>query len=87
MTTTTENTKANVKVVNGIEIPNISFKPAIGESCYVPFPTSKILYGHHIYHSGNESDGHLRDSGLCYPFNDEGRAAAILHAKAMLKYF
>jgi hypothetical protein len=32
----------------------------------------------------NEINNHLRDNNLCYPFTEEGKQAAILHAKAML---
>jgi hypothetical protein len=71
-------------MINGVKVPDISIKPYMGESCYIPFPTSKILYGHHVYHTGNETDSHLSDNNLCYPYTEEGKQAAILHTKAML---
>jgi hypothetical protein len=73
-----------MKLVNGVEIPDISFKPNIGESCYLPFPTSSSLYSRHVYNHSNEITGHLSTNGICYPFTEEGREVAILHAKAML---
>jgi hypothetical protein len=32
----------------------------------------------------NRLTSHLSDNNLCYPYTKEGKAAAILHAKAML---
>jgi hypothetical protein len=75
---------AGVKVINGIEIPDISFKPDIDDHCYIPFPTVSSLYTHHIVNFSNVANEHLSVNGLCYPYTEEGRDAAILHAKAML---
>jgi hypothetical protein len=71
------------KVVNGIEIPDISFKPEHGEQYYIPFPTSTCAYLSSTFYSCEE-DYYRRDNNLCYPYTEEGKAAAILHAKAML---
>jgi hypothetical protein len=77
----------SVKTINGFEIPDISFTPDVGESCYLPDPTSASLYSHHVYRAhrdGIVANKHLSSNGLCYPLKEEGRQAAILHAKAML---
>jgi hypothetical protein len=74
----------NIKVVNGIEIPNISFSPNPGEYCYSPVPIHPDLH-RHLYYCFNEANEHLKNNGLCYPCTEEGKAAAILHATAMLK--
>jgi hypothetical protein len=39
----------------------------------------------HLYYCFNEANEHLKNNGLCYPCTEEGKSAAILHAKAMLK--
>jgi hypothetical protein len=75
--------KHKTKAINGIEIPDISFKPTANEYYYTPMPTHPNLH-HLMNYWSNEINIHLRDNDLCYPFTDEGRAAAILHAKAML---
>jgi hypothetical protein len=72
------------KVINGVEIPDISFKPNEAEACYVASPTRPSLYDQIVYFYPSELNNHLRDSNLCYPYTDEGRQVAILHAKAML---
>jgi hypothetical protein len=72
-----------MKIINGFEIPNISFKPNSGDHCYIPTPTHPYLCMH-LYYCFNETNKHLRDNNLCYPYTEEGKQAAILHAKAML---
>jgi hypothetical protein len=73
-----------VKMVNGVEIPDISFKPKQGEQYYVPSPTYPDLYHSSFFYSC-EVDYYRSINGLCYPFTNEGKQAAILHTKAMLK--
>jgi hypothetical protein len=73
-----------VKMINGVKVPDISIKPNVGESCYLPNPTSASLYSHHVYNDDIIANNHFSDNGLCYPYTEEGRRAAILHAKAML---
>jgi hypothetical protein len=72
-----------VKMINGIEVPNISFKPEHGEQYYVPMPTYPCLYYSSFFYSCEVSH-YRRNNNLCYPFTEEGKQAAILHAKAML---
>jgi hypothetical protein len=74
---------AGVKVINGIEVPDISFKPEHGEQYYIPLPTSTCAHLSSIFYSCEE-DYYRRNNNLCYPFTEEGKQAAILHAKAML---
>jgi hypothetical protein len=69
------------KIVNGVEVPDISFKPVSGEHCYLPVPTHPVF---HIHYCADKADDHLNAFGLCYPLTEEGKQAAILHAKAML---
>jgi hypothetical protein len=71
------------KIVNGVEIPDISFIPDLNEHFYTPYPLHPTLYDRTFY-CGVESDKFIIRNGMCYPDNEEGKAAAILHAKAML---
>jgi hypothetical protein len=72
-----------VKMVNGVEIPDISFNPDSYIDYYTPLPTHPGLY-RHAYYIPNETNVHLSTNGLCYPFTEEGKRVAIMHAKAML---
>ncbi|MCI4437059.1 MAG: hypothetical protein JHC33_09660 [Ignisphaera sp.] len=72
-----------VKVIHGIEVPDITFRPKLNEYYYTPMPTHPELH-HLMNYCSNVINNHLRDSNLCYPFTEEGKQAAILHAKAML---
>jgi hypothetical protein len=74
---------ADIKIINGIEIPDITFKPDLNVHYYTPMPTHPSLH-HLMNYCSNEINNHLRNSDLCYPFTEEGKQAAILHAKAML---
>ena len=72
--------------VNGVEIPDLRFTPKTYEEYYFPSPDSPTLafrtranYAHF-----NAADEHRIEYNLCYPPTDEGREAAILHAKAVL---
>jgi hypothetical protein len=73
-----------MKLINGISIPDITINPSNKEHYYIPFPTHPNLCIK-TYFCGDELDEHVVNNDLCYPSTDEGRAAAILHAKAMLK--
>jgi hypothetical protein len=74
---------AKSKIINGVEVPDISFTPREGESFYIPFPAilnmclRMYCVSHPVY-------GDLAPRGLCYPDTEAGKQAAILHAKAML---
>jgi hypothetical protein len=72
-----------VKVVNGVEIPDISYIPDPHHHCNIPAPTRSALYERLRCYS-NTHVAHISAHGLCYPDTEKGKAAAILHAKAML---
>jgi hypothetical protein len=72
-----------MKSINGVKVPDISFIPSYGDFCYLPVPIIPKLY------IGTQCDNpddisHLVENCLCYPFTEEGKSAAILHAKALL---
>jgi hypothetical protein len=72
-----------MKLVHGVEVPDIAFKPTSGVPFYHPsldcMGLSKIM-------TYNDSPWcqFLSENNLCYPYNEIGRAASVLHAKAML---
>jgi hypothetical protein len=76
--------KRKTKVINGIEIPDITFKPTLNEYYYTPMPNYPELHHLMMDFCSNRLTDHLSANNLCYPYTEEGRAAAILHAKAML---
>jgi hypothetical protein len=76
--------KRKTKLINGIEIPDITFKPTLNEYYYTPMPNYPELYHLMMDFHSNRLTNHLSENNLCYPFTEEGRQAAILHAKAML---
>jgi hypothetical protein len=72
-----------VKVIHGVEVPDISFTPIKGERYYAPAPDYVCLQYTASFYSC-EADTHRIANGLCYPHTEEGRNAAVIHAKAML---
>jgi hypothetical protein len=71
------------RMINGIEIPDISFTPCEGELCCVPSPIIPQMYIR-VYFNTAAADEHRILHGLCYPDTEQGKQAAIMHAKAML---
>ena len=72
-----------MKLIHGVEVPDISFVPDVGEQYYYPLPSDSRFYGFSVIAQCADSD-QRNHFGLCYPFTEEGKQAAILHAKAML---
>ena len=73
-----------MKLVHGVEVPDISFQPKLNENYYYPNPDNPSLKSNTFYSWGSSDDNHRAKHGLCYPYTVEGKEAAILHAKAML---
>jgi hypothetical protein len=71
------------KIVNGVEIPNISYRPKTHHHCNIPSPANPAFY-ENVRCYNNENIAYMSALGLCYPNTEKGKAAAILHAKAML---
>ena len=73
-----------IKLIHGVEVPDISFKPKYNQNYYFP----SINNSRHClltYHKeGDLHDAFRIQYDLCYPETEEGKQAAILHAKAML---
>lgn len=84
--TTKYRRKPKTHTVNGVEVPDLRFTPKIYEEYYFPSPDfpSLALRTRANYAHFNASDEHRIKNGLCYEISEEGRQAAVLHAKAML---
>ena len=71
------------KLIHGVEVPDISFKPKDGEDYYAIDLADKRFCVEFEWRD-DAMDFTLYERGLCYPVTEEGKKAAILHAKAML---
>jgi hypothetical protein len=76
--------KQKTKIIHGVEVPDISFVPEHGESYCFPDPIDSDFFSEGDFSPNSTIDAHLAHYRLCYPDTKEGRAAAILHDKAML---
>jgi len=73
------------KIINGIEVPDISFKPSEHDAYYYPDPAFPTLVFSFPYRfTASENNEFRIKNNLCYPYTEEGKQAAMLHAKAML---
>jgi hypothetical protein len=73
-----------MKLVHGVEVPDISFVPKEDEYYYYPSIEMPAFYGFTYFDTTNINDILKNKHGLCYPYTEQGKQAAILHAKAML---
>jgi hypothetical protein len=74
-----------MKLIHGVEVPDISFHPTDETDYYYPDATGDALFNIATYYDSYSADRFRSANNLCYPRTKEGKAAAILHAKAMLK--
>lgn len=73
----------SIKIINGVEVPDISFKPTKGEVFL--YPSIDCMSLHQIMtYNDNTWCKFLSDNNLCYPYTEDGQCAATLHTKAML---
>lgn len=75
--------KPKVKIIHGVEVPDITIKPSVGDDIYVPATCFDGLVSNPKYYDDRHGRHHV-DMDICYPYTEEGKQAAILHAKAML---
>lgn len=76
--------KPKTHTVNGVEVPDLRFEPKNGEEYWFPdASTEKLVYGT-VYGYESTIDTHRVSNNLCYEPTEEGKQAAILHAKAWL---
>lgn len=72
-----------VKVINSVEIPDITFIPKNKETYIAPALNNNRC---NTYIANLESDFtafHI-DNDLCYPNTEEGKAAAVLHSRVLI---
>lgn len=75
--------KPKTHIVNGVEVPDLRIEPKVGDIYYLADPTeSEFTYEYKA--TGGSFDSMWIERGLCYKNTEEGKQAAILHAKAML---
>jgi hypothetical protein len=71
------------KLIHGVEVPDITFKPTLDEQFY--YPSIECMSFHKLReYSDYGWCKFLSENNLCYPYSDIGKAAAMLHTKAML---
>lgn len=73
-----------VKLINGEEVPDISFRPVEDEHFYMPSTLIPEMFNYTRFHVGGQSSEWLFSNDMCYPFTEEGKQTAILHTKALL---
>lgn len=76
--------KLKTRIVHGAEIPDISITPEYLQSYWYPAPSTDGFCHQTRYAPMSSGDIHRAKHRLCYPYTEEGKQAAILHAKAML---
>jgi hypothetical protein len=72
-----------MKLINGIEVPDISFQPEYAEYYYYP-SLEPDLYNSLPFQNHNKITVFHAVNNLCYPYTPKGKEAAILHTKALL---
>jgi hypothetical protein len=72
-----------MKLINDVEVPNISFHPNDNEYYYYPELT-QFLYDKTFFIKCIDTHEFRSANSLCYPYTEEGKAAAMLHSKALL---
>lgn len=75
--------KSNSHVVHGVEIPDLRVSPKCGEYYYLADPTESEFTYLYLFR-GDTQDNRWAERSLTYQHTEEGKQAAILHAKAML---
>lgn len=78
--------KPKTKLIHGVEVPDIGLdlsKCTERTDFYVPCVRSHKYYVGLAHHAHNNCIRYSQ-TGIAYPYTDEGKQAAILHAKAML---
>lgn len=77
--------KLQTRIVHGVELPIFEFTPKVGEKFY----TANVGLPEFFEEGYRSPKGftytqRMIERGLLYPFTEEGKQAAILHAKTML---
>lgn len=75
--------KPKTHMVHGVEIPDLHVSPEYGTYYYLADPTERDFTCRYLF-NGDTHDSLWFERGLAYQPTEEGKQAAILHAKAML---
>ena len=75
--------KPKTHIVNGAEVPDLRIEPKDGEYYYLADPT-ELEFTYNYEATSDRCDTVWTSRRLCYEHTEEGKQAAILHAKAML---
>jgi hypothetical protein len=75
---------SRMKLIHGVEVSDISFHPTDETDYYYPDTTEADMVSATTYYDKYPADTFRSANNLCYPYTEEGKAAAVLHAKAML---
>ena len=75
--------RPKTKLVNGFEVPNISYVPDVGD-WYFSVNIRTVSPTCAVKNRDNRTDKRIIDAGMAYPRTDDGRAAAKAHALAIL---
>lgn len=77
--------KPKTHTVNGVEVPDLRIDSNKGGSFYLADPTEpEFTFNYLEATKDNIYDSKWIERGLCYEHTEEGKQAAILHAKSML---
>lgn len=76
--------KPKTHLVNGVEVPDLRIETKTGQDYWYPAPSIDVLVWGTVHGYDSLTDGHRLENNLCYEPTEEGKQAAILHAKAML---
>lgn len=74
--------KPKTYFLHGVEIPDLRIEPKNGQEYWYPDPSTAYFVGFSVH--GAESSVHRLENNLCYERTEEGKQAAVKHAKAML---
>ena len=70
--------------VNGVEIPDFRIKPKNGQEYWYPDASIDALAWGAVHGYESSVNSHRLANNLCYEPTEDGKQAAILHAKAWL---
>ncbi len=77
--------KPKTHIVHGVEVPFFEFTPKVGEKyCVANVGLPEFFEDSYRTSECCTFTQRMIERGLLYPFTEDGKQAAILHAKAML---
>lgn len=76
--------KPKTHMVHGVEVPDLRIVPKTGDRFYLADPTKPEFTCDFLKTATNSYGSEWTERGLCYEYTEEGKQAAILHAKIML---